>query len=120
MCIVGDGGFSFVCQEISTAVEEGIPLVTVVFDDGGYAAIREYQRAGFGGRFIGVDFKNPPDFVRLAESLGAEGILVTRENEIDTAIRDSFRRAKCVVIDVKIGKEEVVLPKFFTQVYRRS
>ena len=120
VCLVGDGGFSFTCQEIATAVEENIPLVTVVFDDGGYAAIREYQRTGFGGRFIGVNFKSPPDFVKMAEALGAEGVLVTQEKEISAAIRDAVRKSKCVVIDVKIGREEVVLPTFFTQVYRKA
>jgi acetolactate synthase I/II/III large subunit len=120
VCLVGDGGFMFSCQEIATAVEEEIPFVTMVFDDGGYAAIREYQRNGFGGRFIGVNFKNQPDFVEMAESLGAEGILVTKEEEISSAIRDSIRKSKCVVIDVKIGRDEVVLPSFFTQVYRKS
>ena len=56
----------------------------------------------------------------MAESLGAEGILVTKEEEISSAIRDSIRKSKCVVIDVKIGRDEVVLPSFFTQVYRKS
>jgi len=120
ICLVGDGGFLFSCQEIVTAVEEKIPLVTIIFDDGGYAAIREYQSSGYDGRFIGVDFTNCPNFVRMAESMGAEGIIVTSEDEIGSTIKEALGSKKSVVIDIKIGRDERVLPSFFTQVYRKS
>jgi acetolactate synthase-1/2/3 large subunit len=119
ICLVGDGGFLFSCQEIATAVEEKIPLVTIIFDDGGYAAIREYQSSGYDGRFIGVDFTNRPNFAKMAESMGAEGIIVTSEEAISSTIKEALGSKKSVVIDVKIGRDERVLPSFFTQVYRK-
>ncbi len=120
VCLVGDGGFAFTCQEIATSVEEKIPIVTVVFDDGGYAAIREYQRKGYGSRYIGVDFSVRPDFVKLAQSLGADGVLVERRDEIGPIVKAALRASKTTVIDVGIERDEEVLPKFFTQIYKKG
>lgn len=120
VCLVGDGGFAFTCQEIATSVEEKIPIVTVIFDDGGYAAIREYQRKGYGSRYIGVDFSVRPDFVKLAQSLGADGVLVERRDEIGPAVKTALRASKTTVIDIGIGRGEEVLPKFFTQIYKKD
>jgi acetolactate synthase-1/2/3 large subunit len=120
ICLAGDGGFTFSCQELATAIEEKISVVTVIFDDSGYAAIRDFQRKGYGGRLIGVDFQNQLNFVKMAESLGAEGILVTKEDEVYGAVKNSIQSSKTVIIDVKIGRDEDVLPSFFTQIYRKS
>lgn len=119
VCLVGDGGFALTCQEIATSVEEKIPIVTVIFDDGGYAAIREYQRKGYGSRYIGVDFNVRPDFVRLAQSLGADGTVVERLDEIGPAVKDALRVSRTTLIDIGIRRDEDVLPKFFTQIYRK-
>ena len=119
VCLVGDGGFTFTCQEIATSVEEKIPVVTVVFDDGGYAAIREYQRKGYGSRYIGVDFAVRPDFVKLAQSLGADGVHVEKQDQIAPALKSALRTSKTTVIDIEIGRDEDVLPKFFTDIYRQ-
>jgi acetolactate synthase I/II/III large subunit len=119
VCLAGDGGFTFTCQEIATSVEERIPVVTVIFDDGGYAAIREYQRKGYGSRYIGVDFSIRPDFVKLAESLGADGVRVERLEDIGPALKGALRASRTMVIDIEIGREEDVLPKFFTEIYRQ-
>ncbi len=120
VCLVGDGGFTFTCQEIATSVEERIPIVTVIFDDGGYAAIREYQRKGYGSRYIGVDFAVRSDFVKLAQSLGADGVRVEKLDEIAPALKSALRASRSTLIDVDIGRDEQVLPKFFTDVYRQQ
>ncbi|MDG6925071.1 MAG: thiamine pyrophosphate-binding protein [Nitrososphaerota archaeon] len=120
LCLAGDGGFIFSCQEIATSVEEKLPVVVVVFDDRGYAAIREYQRRGYGSRYIGVDFAVQPDFVKLAESLGAEGTTVERPDDVGPTVMRALRSSKTTVVDVKISRDEDVIPKFFTEIYRRK
>ena len=117
--LVGDGGFIFTCQEIATSVEEKLPVATVVFDDGGYAAIREYQRKGYGSRFVGVDFSVRPDFVKLAQSLGADGMVVESSDGVAPALKEACRSSRTLVVDIKINREEDVLPKFFTEIYRQ-
>ena len=73
------GAFFFRVRKLQPQLKKRSPWSRSIFDDGGYAAIREYQRGGYDGRFIGVDFKNRPDFVKMAESMGAKECVVTSE-----------------------------------------
>jgi acetolactate synthase-1/2/3 large subunit len=66
----GDGGFMFGVQELATAVQYGINVIAVVFDNAGFGNVRRDQTERYDGRFIGAELRNP-DFVKLAESFGA-------------------------------------------------
>ncbi|MBI4492082.1 MAG: thiamine pyrophosphate-binding protein [Chloroflexi bacterium] len=70
VAVCGDGGFLVNAGELATAVQEGIAVVLLLFNDGGYGVLRNIQDRGYGGRRIGVDLR-APDFVRLAEAFGA-------------------------------------------------
>ncbi|MES2246486.1 MAG: thiamine pyrophosphate-dependent enzyme [Pseudomonadota bacterium] len=67
--ISGDGGFMFGVQELATAVQHGINVVSIVFDNKAYGNVRRDQQQTYGGRLIGADLVNP-DFAALAESFG--------------------------------------------------
>jgi acetolactate synthase-1/2/3 large subunit len=69
VAICGDGGFLFGVQELATAVQYGIGVVTLVFNNNAYGNVRRDQLLGFEGRVVGADLVNP-DFVKLAESFG--------------------------------------------------
>lgn len=69
--IAGDGGFLYNTQELATAVQLRIPVISVVFNDNAYGNVRRTQRQQF-GRVIASDLLNP-DFVRLAEAYGVTG-----------------------------------------------
>ena len=77
VAIAGDGGFMYNVQELATAVQHGIAVVTVVFDDGAYGNVRRMQRQLYGNRIIASDLRNP-DFVQLASSFGMAARQVTR------------------------------------------
>jgi thiamine pyrophosphate-dependent acetolactate synthase large subunit-like protein len=66
VAVCGDGGFLFACGELATARQEGLPLTTVVVDDGGYGMLRFDQRHS-GTETYGVDLATP-DFVALARA----------------------------------------------------
>ena len=86
VAISGDGGFMFTANELATAMRHRIPLVTVVFNDGAFGNVRRIQQERFGNRLIGSDLANP-DFVRFAESFGAEGVRATSPQELRGALR---------------------------------
>ena len=67
--ITGDGGFLFAAQELATAVQYGINLVTVVFNNDAFGNVLRDQKETFGGRFLGSKLVNP-DFVKFGESFG--------------------------------------------------
>ncbi len=73
IAVSGDGGFLFGAQELATAVQYRINLVTIVFNNSGYGNVRRDQQDKYHGRLLGVDLHNP-DFVKLAESFGVLGL----------------------------------------------
>ena len=72
VAITGDGGFMFGVQELSTAVQFNIGVVTLVFNNNAYGNVRRDQRTRFDGRVVAADLVNP-DFVKLAEILRRRG-----------------------------------------------
>ncbi|MCS7116417.1 MAG: thiamine pyrophosphate-binding protein [Nitrososphaerales archaeon] len=103
--ICGDGGFIMSCNEIATAVQEELPITIVILNDGGFGAIRHFQKACYKERYIGVDLLNP-DFKKLAESFGAIGVTALTLNEFKEAFDIALKADKVTVIDVHIDKEE--------------
>jgi acetolactate synthase-1/2/3 large subunit len=95
---VGDGGFLFAATELATAVQHGIGVVTVVFNDSAYGNTKRDQHDRFGGRVIGTELVNP-DFVAFAESFGAVGVRVTTDDGLRGAIVDGLADDRPVVIE---------------------
>jgi acetolactate synthase-1/2/3 large subunit len=103
VAVTGDGGFLYASNELATAVQHGIPTVTVVFDDGAYGNSNRDQRERFGGREIGTVLRNP-DWVRLAESFGADGIAVDDPGKLADAVAAALTGSTPVVIAVPIER----------------
>ncbi|GAC18665.1 thiamine pyrophosphate-dependent enzyme [Paraglaciecola arctica] len=101
--ISGDGGFMFNVQELSTAVQYKLPLVTIVFNDGRFTNVQRQQKEWFDGRIICSDLHNP-DFVKLAESFGAAGYLATDPESMRTAIQKAFAQDGPAIIEVKLNE----------------
>jgi acetolactate synthase I/II/III large subunit len=76
VAIAGDGGFMFNVQELATAVQYKIGLVTVIFNSNSFSNVKRQQQEWFGNRTIASDLVNP-DFVKLAHSFGAAGVART-------------------------------------------
>ena len=107
VALVGDGAFMFTAQELGTAVQERLPVVTVIYNDGGYGSIRwnQYRRYG---RLIAADL-DQPDFVALARSMGASARRVRATTDvgpaIEAALEDARRDRTPAVIEVPLGIE---------------
>jgi acetolactate synthase-1/2/3 large subunit len=80
LAVVGDGAFLMNSQEIETAVRERIPLVVLIWDDGGYGLIEWKMDLELGAHYY-VRFGNP-DVVTYAESFGAKGYRITSAAEL--------------------------------------
>jgi len=91
LSIAGDGGFLFTSNELATAIHYRIPLTVVVFNDGAFGNVRRTQEEQFGNRLIASDLSNP-DFVRYAQSFGAEAERARSPQELRTALKRAFKR----------------------------
>ena len=85
--ICGDGGFMMNSQELETAVRLGLHIVVVIFCDDAYGMIK-WKQANLKMQEFGLDFGNP-DFVKYAESYGANG---HRVNSADRAVTAAYRK----------------------------
>jgi acetolactate synthase-1/2/3 large subunit len=103
VAIAGDGGFMYNVQELATAVQHGIAVVAVVFDDGAYGNVRRMQRELYGNRIIASDLRNP-DFVRLAESFGMAARQVAGPDELAGALADALARGEPALLTAKVGE----------------
>lgn len=98
--LCGDGGFMYAVGELATAVQHGINVVTVVFNNHRYGASNRDQHIRFGGRVVGTELYNP-DFVKLAESFGARGIRVAEMDNTPAAIKEAIAGDQPTIIEVE-------------------
>jgi acetolactate synthase-1/2/3 large subunit len=84
--IAGDGSFLMTCQQIAAAVEEKLPVLVLIMNDHCLGMVHQLQTVMYGKRYQACYLGRNVDFARLAESMGALGIKVTREEEIAPAI----------------------------------
>ncbi len=99
--LAGDGGFQFTCQELGTAVQFGVPVVVVVFNDDRYGILWPQQEARY-GRTNAADLVNP-DFVALAHAFGASGRRVEAIGEIGPAIKSALDADRPSLIEVPLS-----------------
>lgn len=102
--VSGDGGFLFTATELATAVEYGINLVTVVFNDNRYANVYRQQKEWYDGRFIAADLHNP-DFVKFAESFGANTERVSGPDELRAALARGFAATGPTLIEAHQARD---------------
>jgi len=102
LSINGDGGFLFTAMEMSTAAQNNIGVVAVVFSDGAYGNVKRIQQQSFKGRTIASDLHNP-DFVKLGDSFGIAAEQVKSPTELGEAITRGFKRGGPTLIDCPVG-----------------
>jgi acetolactate synthase-1/2/3 large subunit len=105
VCIAGDGCYLMSGQEITVAVEQGLPVIFVVLSDQGYGLIRH------GHRVLGkerVDFDIPPvDFAMMARATGAEAHTIRKAKDFDLIDWQALAvRQGPTLLEVQIDPEE--------------
>ena len=100
----GDGGFLMTGQEMSTAVQFDVPIITIVYNNAAYATIRMNQEASFPGRPSGTSMVSP-DFAGLGNAYGALGLKVTRDADFLPALKEAKKANRPALIEVMTDLE---------------
>lgn len=108
--IAGDGSFNMTENSLATSVLEDIPVIVFLMNNYTLGMVAQWQRTFYNRRMIGVDQKKCPDYVKLAQSYGAEGIRVGSLDELGNAVKTALSNNVATVIDIPINPEEDVLP----------
>jgi acetolactate synthase-1/2/3 large subunit len=112
VAITGDGGFMFGVQELATAVQFNIGVVTLVFNNNAYGNVRRDQRERFDGRVVASDLVNP-DFVKLAESFGVGAARVTSPETFRPALERALAHGGPYLIAIEVPRDSEVSPWAF-------
>ena len=100
--LAGDGGFLYTANEMATAAQYGIGLVTVLFNNNKFQNVQRQQREWFGGRIIGSDLRNP-DFVAYGESFGIRSSRVGSPEALRNELVRYLGRDEPGLIEVPVG-----------------
>lgn len=107
--VAGDGSIQMNIQELATCVANKIPVKILILNNGYLGMVRQWQELFYKRRYSYVEITSP-DFVKLAESYGAVGMLVTKKEEVQSALEKAIEIDNTVIIDFHIEEEENVFP----------
>ena len=125
VCITGDGGVQMNFQELVVAVEQKLPIVVVILNNGYLGMVRQWQELFYGHRYSGVMLSQTgrqpnehvesqpvylPDFVKIAEAHGACARRVSKPEEVAPALEKAFKSGKTWVIECIVSPEANVFP----------
>lgn len=112
VAVAGDGGFAMTMNGLMTAIEQDIPIITVVFNNSALGWVLH----GRGAFTKFSDF----DFAAIARSMGCHGIRVENPDKIGEALQEALVCGRPTVIDVAIGLENLTYEAVTSPLMRRK
>ena len=107
--IAGDGGFKMTGMELYTAVNDGLPLVSIVINNCCLGMVRQWQEIFYDKRYSST-ILTPFDFVAFARSCGADGVTAKTCEEFKAALAQAKEAKKPFVIEAVIDQCDLVIP----------
>ena len=108
--VTGDGCFNMNLNELSTAVTEELPITILLMNNHALGMVRQWQKLFYGNRFSQTNVRKKTDYVKFAESFGATGLVIEKDEDIVPALTTAFALNTPVVVDCRISNDENVLP----------
>ena len=104
----GDGAWAMSMVETMTCVRHDIPVTAVVFHNCHWGAEKKNQVDFYDRRFVAAELTNQ-DFVKIANSMGAEGIKVDKLEDVGPALKKAIdmqmNDKKTTVIEIMCTRE---------------
>ncbi|MCA9925254.1 MAG: acetolactate synthase large subunit, partial [Anaerolineales bacterium] len=107
--VAGDGGFQMTMAELSTLMQEGLPIKIAIINNGFLGMVRQWQDVFYNKRHSGTPLFNP-DFVKLAEAYGIPARAVTRKEEALDAIKEAQAYDGPYLLDFQVEEFTNVYP----------
>ncbi len=105
----GDGAWAMSMGEVLTAVRHDIPVTAVVFRNRQWGAEKKNQVEFYNRRFIAGELDNGESFAEMARSMGAEGIVVDKLENVGAALKEALNNqmvdGKTTVIEIMCTRE---------------
>ena len=108
--IAGDGSFNMTENALAVSVLDDLPVIVFLLNNFMLGMVAQWQRTFYNRRYSGVHLKNCPDYCKIAEAYGAQGIRVQSMDELEKAIKTAVKSDIATVIDIPIDPNEDVYP----------
>lgn len=108
--IAGDGSFNMTENSLAVSVLDNLPVIVFLMNNYMLGMVAQWQRTFYNRRYKGVHQHNCPDYVKIAQAYGAQGIKAQSLSELENAIRSALKMEVATVIDIVIDPEEDVYP----------
>lgn len=109
--VTGDGCFHMNMNELSTAVEQKLPIVELMMDNRALGMVRQWQKIFCGKRYSATVPERQTDYEAVARGMGAEAVTVTTEEELQAALRTALSQTEVpTLIRCPIDPDQTVLP----------
>jgi acetolactate synthase I/II/III large subunit len=103
VALAGDGGMAMTMAELETATREGARIIVLVFDNERYGTISMWQARRGTGEGVATDL-GPVDFVAIARGLGARGVRVEHDADLEPALRQAIVEERSTVIQLVLDR----------------
>lgn len=118
VCITGDGSIMMNLQELQTIRHYDLPVNVIVFNNGGYNAIRQTSRNFFNGVHIGCTPETGisfPSFEDVAHTFGFDYIRCETNADLDYTLKAFFNSGKRVLLEIMQRLDDPVTPKVMSR-----
>ncbi|MBK4713954.1 MULTISPECIES: acetolactate synthase 3 large subunit [Tenebrionibacter/Tenebrionicola group] len=113
VCVTGDGSIQMNIQELSTALQYGLPVLVLNLNNRYLGMVKQWQDMIYSGRHSQSYMESLPDFVRLAQAYGHVGINIAKPQELESKLSEALeqvRAGRLVFVDVTVDGTEHVYP----------
>lgn len=107
--IVGDGAWGMSLHEVSTAVEQNLPVIACVFNNHKWGAEQRNQVDFYNNRFIGSDIEGP-SFAEVARAMGADGVRIEDPEDIKGAFEEALESGSPTVLEIMVDGSQLAPP----------
>jgi pyruvate dehydrogenase (quinone) len=104
----GDGGFTMMMGDFITLSQIGLPVKTIVLNNGTLGFVELEMKAG-GFLDTGCDLKNP-NFAAMANAMGVKGVRVEKPADLKGALAEALSHSGPALVDVVSARQELVMP----------
>ncbi|MEI2266293.1 acetolactate synthase 3 large subunit [Erwinia sp. CGal63] len=113
VCVTGDGSIQMNIQELSTALQYGLPVLVLSLNNRYLGMVKQWQDMIYSGRHSQSYMESLPDFIKLAEAYGHVGIRIDRPQELEEKLSQALaelQKGRLVFVDVNVDGSEHVYP----------
>jgi sulfoacetaldehyde acetyltransferase len=109
VAVVGDGAWGMSLHEVSTAVEQNLPVIACVFNNQRWGAEQKNQVDFYDNRFVGSMIEGP-NFAEVARAMGAEGIRVDDPENVGSAFEEALQSGRPAVLEIMVDGTQLAPP----------